>query len=133
MRAWLSANRRVLLFLAVLALQGAANYATYVVVLQFAPWWIAFAAAVSVSLVLQTLLQFHLTFRQNLTATAGARYVAYQCVYTAVFGGCLGLVIANGFPAVFAPLVVLSVLTPLNFLITKRVIGAGATSGDAPA
>jgi putative flippase GtrA len=128
-------KRELLRFLAVSGLQAVANYGTYLIVLQFAPWWIAFMLAVVVGLTLQTLLQIRTTFGENVTARRSFRYVGYQIAYLVVFMILLKTVIEFGVRAEFAPLIVLAGVTPINFLLTRWVIrlrpdAASARSSD---
>lgn len=105
-----------------MGIQSVANYGTYALVLLVEPWWMAFLFALFVGISLQTIFQFKATFRYRLTFTAGARYIVYQVAYAMVFGLLLGTVITFGVPAVLGPLVVLVVVTPINFLLTRLVI-----------
>ena len=109
-------------FLVVSGLQAIANYGSYLIMLQFAPWWAAFMVAVVVGLSLQTILQIRTTFGKQVTVKRGASYVAYQIGYLIVFMSLLKLVIDAGIRAEFAPLVVLAAVTPVNFLITRWII-----------
>ena len=109
-------------FVSVSALQAVANYGTYLLLLIVAPWWIAFLGAAIAGITLQTVLQMRWTFRGPTSVARGWRYVVFQIGYLAVFAGALALVIAMGVPAALGPLLVLAVLTPINFLITRRLL-----------
>lgn len=109
-------------FILVSALQAVANYGSYLLVLMVAPWWVAFAVAVIFGIGLQTLLQIHATFGSEVTLVRSGRYIAYQLGYLAVFATMLSLVIGWGVRPAYAPLVVLAIVTPANFVLTRWVI-----------
>jgi putative flippase GtrA len=109
-------------FVGVAGLQAVANYGSYLIVLQFAPWWVAFAVATIIGLSLQTVMQIRATFGQKITFQRSAPYILYQVCYVACFALALKLAIDWGVRAEFAPLVVLVVATPANFLISRLII-----------
>lgn len=115
-------DRAFLNFIGVALLQNIANYGVYLLVLLVAPWWVAFACAMLVGLSIQTVLQIRSTFGRKLGWLVSGRYVVYQLAYTAVFATLLGQVISLGVPAAYGPLVVMAVVTPPNFLISRWII-----------
>jgi putative flippase GtrA len=115
-------DRAFLKFLGVALLQNIANYGVYLLVLLIAPWWVAFACAMVVGLSIQTVMQIRATFGQKLEWRVSRRYIAYQLGYTAVFATLLGQVIGYGVPAAYAPLLVMVVVTPANFLLSRWII-----------
>jgi putative flippase GtrA len=121
-------SREAFWFIAITAVQGAANYGTYLAVLLFAPWWVAFLAAAAVGIALQTVLQITSTFRMRIRAQIGVPYVAYQLCFMAAFGSLLALVIRLGVLPALAPFAVLVVITPANFVISRWIIQRPAAS-----
>jgi len=115
LREWVS-------FLIVGGVQAVANYATYLLVLQVATWQVAFLAALAVGIAIQSVLQIRTTFGEKFTWRAGRRYAAYQLGYAVVFWMLLSLVIGLGVLEELAPLVVMCVTTPANFLLSRKII-----------
>ena len=115
-------DRKFLTFVGVAAVQAVANYGTYLLVLQVAPWYVAFACAAVVGIALQTLLQIRATFGTKLTYSVGWRYIAYQVVYLAIFTVLLATAISAGILPSLAPLAVLIVIAPVNFLLSRWII-----------
>lgn len=133
------ASPELIKFLLVSTAQAVANYGTYLLVLLVAPWWVAFACAVAVGIALQTVLQIRTTFATRMRLGTSSRYVAYQLGYLGVFAALLSLTIHQGVPPAYAPLVVLAIVTPANFVLTRWVItrrsgsaATGQTGARAP-
>ncbi len=121
LREWVS-------FLIVGGVQAVANYGTYLLVLQVATWQVAFLAALAVGITVQSILQIRATFGEKLTWRSGRRYAGYQLGYAVVFWMLLSLVIGLGVMEEFAPLVVMCITTPANFLLSRKIIRHSAAS-----
>lgn len=114
--------REFLSFIFVSGLQLVANYGTYLIILPIAGLWPAFLSALAVGLTVQTILQITRTFREKITLNLSARYVGYQLCYTAVFAGLLKLTVDFGIPAEVAPIAVMMIATPINYVLSRWVI-----------
>jgi len=130
MKALLSSARdhQFVRFIAVQGIQAIGNYGTYLIVLQYAAWPIAFVAALVVGIFIQTVLQVKATFAGKLNFRVGGSYVIFLLAYAAIYATLLSLVIAAGVAPAFAPLVVLCVMTPVNFLVSRMIILGRASS-----
>jgi putative flippase GtrA len=115
-------DRPFLRFLGVAGLQNLVTYAVYLLVLVVAPWGIAFACAMIVGLAFQTVFQIRATFGAKLTRRLSGHYVLYQLAHTAIFASLLSFAITAGIPEEIAPVLVVFIVTPANFIITRWVI-----------
>lgn len=124
-------NEIFIRFIFIFSIQGLSNYLTYLVVLQVHHWLIAFFAGLVVGLLIQTPLQIKKTFGRQFTRTRALRYIAYQGSYVVAFALCMALIIRLGMAEEFAPLLVILVLAPINFVVSRRVInGPPETATD---
>ena len=130
MKAMLASIRRhqFVRFVTVSGIQAIGNYGTYLVVLRYADWPIAFLAALAVGIAIQTTLQIKTTFKGELNFRVASFYILFQLFYAVLYGTLLAVVIASGVAPAFAPLVVLLVMTPLNFLVSRMIILGRAAS-----
>jgi putative flippase GtrA len=95
----------------------------YELLLYLTSYMSAFVVSATVGLLYTVLLTVAVTFGGPLTfrniATQSIWYVAYSCIYAA----CLKLTVDHlGVPPALAPLPLLAVMTPLNFVCARSLI-----------
>ena len=88
------------------------------------PYWISFTVAVAASLLLSVFLSSRYVF---LTRVSRVNAAAYALAYAANYGMSLGLLLIVveilGVPPNLAPVIVIPVMFPLNFLTERWALG----------
>jgi putative flippase GtrA len=123
---------RFLRFLLVGASNSVLTYAIYLACLHFATPVISILLANAAGIVYTALLNIHLVFkaaiRPSVVAALGLYYTAYAFVSAALLDLTIKLL---GIRPAFAPLVVLSVVIPVNFVCSRYLVSGAATRGEA--
>lgn len=102
------------------------TFALYEVLLYFMNYMAAFVISAVVGLLYTTLLTIVVTFAGKLTAHNIAAQATWYAIYGCIYAACLKLVVDFGVPPAIAPLPVLVVLTPLNFLCARLLAKRGS-------
>ena len=125
LRAWLghAGGREILAFLFVGLSNTALTYATYLGLLQVLHYAWAYTGAFLVGLVYTGLLNIRLTFARHPTLAAWIVFAAYDTFYWVCSLALLRLLVDGlAIPEVYAPLVMLSVVVPINFVMTRLIV-----------
>jgi putative flippase GtrA len=125
LRRWLgrAGAREILAFLFVGLSNTVLTYAAYLGLLQVVHYAWAFTGAFLVGMVYTGLLNIRLTFARHPTLVAGVVFAAY---YTGYWIGSLALlrlfVDGLGISETYAPLAMLPIVVPINFVMTRRIV-----------
>lgn len=123
--SWLgrSAAREIIAFLFVGISNTALTYVTYLGLLQVLHYAWAYTGAFLVGLVYTGLLNIRLTFARHPTVAAWIVFAAYYTIYWLCSIALLRLLVDGlSVPEPYAPLVMLPIVVPLNFVITRIIV-----------
>jgi putative flippase GtrA len=119
-------------FVAVGLANTALTFAIYLTLLWVMSYGWAFFFAFIGGLVFQTLMKIRVVFRSRITIGRVARYVVYSVTYFSFNFLLLRVFIEmSGVKPSYAPLFVLCLMTPVNFLASRLVIAPGWMKDDA--
>lgn len=107
-------------FIGLGALTTLASYATYLITLQVIPPMSAYICALLVSFLIQSAMMAPFVFKAKLTIRNAATAMLIYAGYSIIFGILMWLVLQLGVPPVWAPLIVITIASPLQFLAGKR-------------
>ncbi|MDP2699704.1 GtrA family protein [Thalassospira sp.] len=107
-------------FVALGVITTAASYTTYVAALQILPPMSAYGIAVGVSLIIQACLMAPFVFRADLTFGRAAISMLIYAGYSSLFAGLMWIVLYLGVPPLIAPLLVIVIGAPLQYLAGRR-------------
>ncbi len=120
-------------FVAVGALNTALTYGTYVALVHFVHYQLAYAIAYSAGVVLQFLMHSRFVFRVPLRWSS---LLGYPPIHVLLYGfGALllhVLVARLGMDARLAPLLVIALSVPLSFALTRGWLGRRGQPGATP-
>lgn len=112
------------------ALVGVGNviltFTLYEVLLYFMNYMAAFVISAVLGLLYTTLMTIVVTFGGKLTARNIVAQATWYVIYGCIYAACLKLTVDLGVSPAFAPLPVLAVLTPLNFLCARFLARRGS-------
>jgi putative flippase GtrA len=97
------------------------TYAVYLLALPHLAPLGAYGVALAAGLLFQTVTTLPFAFRTRVTKRRATRFVVFYLAYTAVSAGLLEFFVRAGVPPELAPLCVLSIVTPLQFIATRRL------------
>jgi putative flippase GtrA len=125
LRTWLArrGGREIIAFLFVGLSNTALTYATYLGLLQVLhyPW--AYTGAFLVGLAYTGLLNIRVTFSRHPTVAAWVAFTAYYTLYWVCSIGLLRLLVDGfGVPKAYGPLVMLPIVVPINFVVTRLIV-----------
>ncbi len=122
---WLgqAGGREILAFLFVGLSNTALTYATYLGLLQILHYAWAYTGAFLVGLVYTGLLNIRVTFARHPTLAAWIAFAAYYTFYWVCSLALLRLLVDGlAIPEVWAPLAMLPVVVPINFVMTRLIV-----------
>ena len=105
------------------AMRTAIGYGAYVALLLVAPYWLAFSVSYVVVLAGSFILNGKFVFTADLTLRRGVRYGAIYCGNYLLSLGILTVAIKGlGIAAAMAPVVVIPIMFPVNFVTERYVL-----------
>lgn len=118
-----TAAREMIIFLIVGLSNTALTYVTYLGLLHLLHYAWAYTGAFIVGLIFTGLLNIRVTFARHPTFAVWIVFAAYYTVYWLCSIGLLHLLV-DGFsvPEAFGPLVMLPIVVPINFVITRVIV-----------
>jgi putative flippase GtrA len=115
--------REVILFLVVGVSNTLLTYVVYLALLRVAHYGWAFTGAFVVGLVFTGLLNIRVTFARHPTVAACLAFSAYYCVYYVFALGLLHVFVEwLGVDEHWAPLIMLPVVVPINFVMSRAIV-----------
>jgi putative flippase GtrA len=116
-------SRQIVLFLIVGVSNTILTYVVYLALLRVAHYAWAFTGAFIVGLIFTGLLNFRVTFAHHPTIAACVVFTLYYCLYW-VFALALLHVFVEwfGIDEHYAPILMLPVVVPINFVMTKLIV-----------
>jgi putative flippase GtrA len=115
--------RQIVLFLLVGVSNTVITYIAYLALLQVVHYSWAFTGAFVLGLIYTGLLNFRLTFAHHPTVTGFIVFAAYYGLYYVFSLLLLRLLVDGmGISEHFAPLVMLPIVVPINFVMTRRIV-----------
>jgi putative flippase GtrA len=115
--------RQIVLFLIVGVSNTVLTYVAYLALLQIVHYAWAFTGAFVLGLLFTGLLNIRVTFGHHHTLAAWVVFSAYYGLYYVFALMLLRLLVDEiGIDARFAPLVMLPVVVPINFLMTRLIV-----------
>jgi putative flippase GtrA len=115
--------RQIVLFLIVGGSNTILTYVVYLALLRVAHYAWAFTGAFIVGLIFTGLLNIRVTFARHPTVAACVGFAAYYCLYY-VFALLLLRVLVDhvGVDEHYAPIVMLPIVVPINFVVTRFIV-----------
>ncbi|HAY49566.1 MAG: hypothetical protein CMO04_19220 [Thalassospira sp.] len=114
--------RSVLKFIGLGAITTVASYSTYLVALQFFHPMTSYFIGLAVSFAIQAAMMAPFVFNTKLTLKNAVKSMVIYAAYSAMFAGLMWVTLSVGVPAAAAPLLVILVASPIQFLIGRKWI-----------
>ena len=116
-------SREIALFLSVGVTNTILVYIAYITLLQVFNYGWAFTGAFIVGLIYTGLLNFRVTFRHRLTVKGSIVFAAYYGSYFLLNLALLHVLVGKlGIDKHYAPLLILPVVVPIAFLMTRLIV-----------
>lgn len=109
-------------FIGLGAITTVASYSTYLFALQFSLPMTAYFLGLAASFSVQTVMMAPFVYNEKLTVRNAGKSLVIYVGYSAIFAGLMWIVLEIGVAPVFAPLLVIAVAAPLQFLAGKKWI-----------
>ncbi len=107
-------------FISLGAITTLASYSTYLLALQIFPPMPAYTCALAVSFLIQASMMAPFVFKAKLTVQNAVTAMIIYAGYSIMFAALMWLVLNLDVPPVWAPLIVIVIASPLQFLAGKR-------------
>lgn len=106
-------------FVSLGAITTLVSYSTYLAALQVWSPMSAYWCALSVAFVIQAGMMAPFVFKAQLTLVNASKSLAIYAVYSLSFAGLMWAILQLAVPPIFAPLIVITIAAPLQFIASK--------------
>ncbi|WP_033069193.1 GtrA family protein [Thalassospira australica] len=104
------------------ALTTIASYSVYLITLQYFSPMIAYWCALCVAFSIQVAMMAPFVFNEKLTIKNAGKSLLIYAGYSLSFAGLMWLALKLNVPAVWAPLAVVAIASPVQFVVGKKWI-----------